>query len=130
MKKLIVALIACGVTYGALAQVTQTSEAVDVFTPPHEFRDVIIAAHNKVVADLAGLVEGQVVVETDDAANVVLTTKTPADGALLHVLYTPNSTNVVEVVDSEAHTITTLRRVSLNFGGTTNDWIEVIVDAQ
>ena len=56
MKKLIVALIVCGVTYGALAQVTQTSEAVDVFTPPHAFRDTIIPAHNKAVVDLAAVI--------------------------------------------------------------------------
>ena len=135
MKKLIVALIACGAAYVSLAQVTQTSEAVDVFTPPHAFRDTIIPAHNKAVVDLAAVIAAlntetaSMAFLTDTNANVSLTTKVPT-GTDLTVLWTPNSTNEVVVSDSEAHTVTTLRRVSLNFGGTTNDWIEVVIDAQ
>ena len=55
MKKLIIALIMVGVASASLAQVTQTSEAVDVFTPPYAFRDTIIPAHNKVVVDVESL---------------------------------------------------------------------------
>ena len=135
MKKLIAALIVCGVAYVSLAQVTQTSEAVDVFTTPADFRDTIIPAHNKAVVDLAAVIAAlnaeaaSIAFLTDTNANVALTTKVPT-GTSMTVLYTPNSTNEVVVSDSEAHTVTTLRRVSLNFGGTTNDWVEVVIDAQ
>lgn len=138
MKKLIVALIACGVTLGgALAQVTQTSAAVDVFTPPHAFRDTIIPAHNKAVVDLAAVIASlntaiqgsEIVFMTDTNAAVTLTAKVPT-GTSMTVLYTPNSTDKVNVVDSDSNTNSTLRRISVNFTTSTNSWIEVPVAEQ
>ena len=135
MKKLIVALIACGVTYGALAQVTQTSESVDVFTPPHAFRDTIIPAHNKAVVDLAAVIAAlnaetaSIAFITDTNTTVTLTTKVPT-GTSMTVLYTPNSTDTVDIVDSGGHTNSTLRRISVNFTTSTNNWIEVPVAEQ
>ena len=115
MKKLIVALIACGVTYGSLAQVTQTSEDVDVFTTPHVFRDVVLEAINKLVADVAALTSASNEtaangkVQTVTATNVVSTSINPAQG---NIAYAPNGTNATWLI---------------NTGTTTNDWIILIV---
>lgn len=135
MKKILVAVIAFGVTFGTLADVAQTSAAIDQFEPPVSFRDKVIEQHNKAVVDIAAIVSelntetGAIGFITDTNANVVLTTKVPT-GSSMTVLYTPNATNVVTVVDDQTNTVTVLRRVSLNLTGSTNDWQEVITSTQ
>lgn len=115
LKKLVVGLVAFGVTFGALAQVSQTSESVDPFTPPAVFREVVIDAINKMVADVAALAtesnatadNGRV--QTVTETNIVSTAINPTSG---NIAYAPNGTNATWLI---------------NTGSTTNDWVILVV---
>lgn len=125
MKKYILATIAlAGLTLAVHAQVSQTSQAISTFTVPADFQESATTQINALVTDVAGLA-GLVTVDT--AANVDLTTKTPA--AIGAILVTPNATNTfTEVATSGAATNTYLLRVAVAYGTTTNDWAKIATD--
>jgi len=128
MKKYlaIIAAFAVLASYQATAQVTQTSETIDVMINDLDFKGKVIEQVNKVNADIGSLASAAnslVVVDTN--ANVVVTTKTPA--FIGQVLITPNSTNVWTDAAVGA-TNSYLLRASVAFGATTNDWAKIATD--
>jgi hypothetical protein len=123
MKKYI-ALIAAfaAIAIAATAQVTQTSEAIDVRINDLDFKGEVIEQVNAVVADVADIAS---LVSVDTAANVDLLTKTPA--FIGQVLVTPNATNTFTEVGVGA-TNTYVLRAAIAYGTTTNDWAKIATD--
>jgi hypothetical protein len=138
-KKLIVSIAAFAITLGGLmvtAEVAQTSESVNVLITREALLETeAVKTLNALVADVGTIVAafneeaGEVKVMVNTNVNVSLTTVVPT-GSALTALYTPNATNVFTTADAESHASSYLLRVSVNFGGTTNDWIRVPTEVQ
>jgi hypothetical protein len=110
MKKLIIGLAAFAVTLGGLtsvAQVTQTSSAIDVFINDADFKEAVIAEVNKIVADLVvGVADlNASIPQVDTNATTTVT------------LYTPTKLGSLLIGKQGGS-----NRVWIATGLTTNDW--------
>lgn len=106
MYKILTTIVAFVATFGllAVADVTQTSSAIDVLINDADFKDTTIESVNELVVDVAAIIS-QTTVQIDTNATTTTTQYTPAAaGALL--------------VGSEGGS----NRLWISSGATTNDW--------
>lgn len=131
MKKVIVSFVAMIVTLAslsALADVTQTSGAIDVFINDADFKAETIEAVNELVADTTGVVaiaNASALYRLNTNANVVVTNITPTKVG--EILITPNATNVFTIAGTGATNTYTLR-AAIATGTSVGNWKKLLTD--
>lgn len=107
MKKIFVSIAAFAAVFAglvAVADVTQTSSAIDVMINDDDFKGATIESVNELVVDVAAIIS-QTTVQIDTNATTTTTLYTPAGAGSL-------------LVGSEGGS----NRLWISSGSTTNDW--------
>jgi hypothetical protein len=129
MKKIVVLLATAAIALPVIAQIKSTviknTVNDEVFSIEYGAGPATVNVPGGTIVTGSGTVAA---FKVNTGANIVFTSIVPDSAG--QVLLTPNSTNTYTLVDSEAHTITLVRRAAINMDGTTNGWRDIVIAVQ